>query len=84
LKAKCFKGEIWKKYFYEIHIFLGREEGYSCFFESEKYMEDESEIIKKAVKIIPEIKEDIDICDYAQEVSKEEYNQAMGKDTENG
>ena len=63
-----------KKYYYEVHIFLGRNDGYSRFFESEKFLEDEDDIINEALIAIPDIENDIDMCDYAQEITKEDYN----------
>lgn len=69
-----------EKHYYEIHIFLGRDEGYSCFFESEKNLEDEDEIIEEALILVPTVRDDIDMCDYAMEISSEEFLNSTGKD----
>jgi len=71
--------EVEQKYYYEVHIFFGRNNGYSSFFESEKYLDDEDEIIEEAIIIIPEIKNDVDMCDYAQEITRKEYKEFTSK-----
>lgn len=62
-----------KKYYYEIHIFLGRGDGYSRFFESDRHLEGEDDIIEEAINNIPDIEGDIDLCDYAQEITEDDY-----------
>ena len=65
-------------HYYEVHIFFGRNEGYSRVFESEKYLEDEEDILTEAVRVMPDIGCDIEMCDYAVEVAEEEYKSFVG------
>lgn len=67
------KSQMNKKYYYEIHIFLGRSDGYSRFFESDRHLEGEDDIIEEAINKIPDIEGDIDLCDYAQEITEDDY-----------
>ena len=65
-----------KKYYYEVHIFLGQADGYSCFFESDKQLSDKEAILKEALIVIPELNDDSAMCDYAKEITHEEYLEA--------
>ena len=62
-----------KLFYYEVHIFLGRNDGYSRFFKSENLFFDEDDIINEAVIVMPDINCDIDMCDYAKEITEEEF-----------
>ena len=64
-------------YYYELHIFLGRNDGYSKFFKSDKQLENEEDIIAEALKLMPDLDGDIDMCDYAKKITKEEYEDAI-------
>ena len=65
-----------KNYYYEVHIFYSKNDGYSKFFKQNKPLDDEKEIINEAIIEFPEIWYDIEMCDYAVEITEENYNRA--------
>lgn len=65
-----------KNHYYEVHIFFDRNDGYSRFFESGKYLKDDNEILEEAIKMMPDLKTDINHYDYAREITKQEYDRA--------
>ena len=62
---------------YEVHVFLTRDEGYSRFFQTCLNLETEEDIINYAIEYLEGFAEDADYVDYAQEISKEEYYDAV-------
>ena len=64
--------------YYEMHVFLSRDNGYSRFFKTEEEFEWEEDIIAYALENLEGFDEDAEFVDYAYEISEEEYNDAMG------
>jgi hypothetical protein len=65
-------------YYYEVHVFFGREDGYSLFFKSEEELSDEEEITEKAIVLFPDFEKDYGNYDYAYRIDKEDYYDAKG------
>ena len=71
------KGKIsLSKHFYEIHISLGKNDGYSYYFESDNFLGKKEDIIKEAILNSPDLKNDIEGCDYVIEITEEAYRKA--------
>lgn len=66
-------------FYYEIHVFAGRKDSYSKFFESKEKFDFEGDIVYHAIHNGILDKEDYDYVDYSQEIDKEEYERATGK-----
>ena len=62
-------------YYYQVHIFFSANDGYSKFFKRNKPL-DGAEIISEAIIEFPDIYDDIEMCDYAVEITEENYNKA--------
>jgi len=64
-----------KKYFYDVHVFISRKNGFSVpvTFESETPLDDD-EIIQETVNQGILDSDDAKMVDYVEEITEEEYN----------
>jgi hypothetical protein len=63
-------------FYFEVHIFFSRKEGYSKYFSSDKMLTEE-EIITEAINKNIIDSDDAKYVDYTEEISESEYKEAM-------
>lgn len=62
---------------FEVHVFHSRSNGFSVFFEAELIDENEDDIISEAVNQGKLESDDMEHVDYANEIERDEYNDAV-------
>ena len=66
-----------EKFYYEIHVFYGRNDGYSVFMETDTYLSSDDEIINAAVASGVLDGGDSGDVDYTKELTDDRYNEAI-------
>lgn len=66
-----------KMFYYEVHVFLSRKEGFSKYFASTKRLLTEEDIITEAINTNILDNDDAKYVDYTEEIPESEYKEVM-------